>query len=195
MFKGGPEWKDKYFIHEKPFCDELLEKLLQEMGFQEIENKHGNWEFGKDFKFTETTFFGLQRHYALQAKAGNISGAVNPQAKVKSDGKKIKVTPLEEIFAQLEDAFAVPYRYKETSEPRFISAFIIAISGELTENAKEKMWWKLQKAGRLGMVYVWDRRKIEQLIRNHWPKDKHTTSGQDWSLENDLLAYKDSSNA
>ena len=170
-----------------------MEKLLQQMHFKDISNKHGHWEFGKDFTFTEITNFGLHRYYAIQAKAGHISGAVNPQAYTKlPDGKKIKVTPLEEIFAQLDDAFAVlPYRYKETSELRFISTFIIAISGELTENAQEKMYWKLQRAGRLGMVFVWDRKKIEQLIRTHWLNDGKALQPDQWSLTNDLLTFKD----
>lgn len=194
ILDGGPEWKDEYMVHEKPFCDELLEKLLHQMKFYDIENKHGNWEFGKDFTFTERTFFGLHRYYGMQAKAGNISGAINPQPSTKtSQGKRIKVTPLDEILAQLEDAFTIPYRYKETSEPRFISTFIIAISGELTENAKEKLWWKLQKAGRLGMVYVWDRKKIEELIRIYWLESNKVSDKQEWWVANDLLTYKDTS--
>ena len=190
ILKGGPEWSDDFLIHEKPFC-ELLEKLLHEMKFQDVDNKHGYWEFGKDFTFTEVTDFGLHRYYAIQAKAGNISGAVNPQTYTKTDGKKTKVTALEEIFAQLDDAFAVPYRYKETSELRYISTFIIAISGTLTDNAQEKMYWKLQRAGRLGMIYVWDHRKIKQMIRTYWLKERETSEQQQWWIANDLLAFKD----
>lgn len=194
ILNGGPEWKDEYWVHEKPFCDELLEKLLHQMEFDDIENKHGNWEFGKDFTFTERTFFGLHRYYGLQAKAGNISGAINPQPYTRnSQGRRIKVTPIDEILAQLEDAFTVPYRYKETAEPRFISTFIIAISGELTENAKEKLWWKLQKAGRLGMVYIWDRKKIEELIRIYWLGGHKISDQQEWWVANSLLTYKDTS--
>lgn len=194
ILNGGPEWKDEYLVDEDLFCKEILLKLLNQMKFRDIESKHGMWEFGKDFTFSETTVFGIDRHYAIQAKAGNISGAVNPPAHTKTtDGKKVKVTSLEGILVQLDDAFSVPYRYKDTSEQRFISTFVIAITGELTENAKEKMSWKLQRAGRLGMVYLLDRNKIEQLIRTYWLRDGTSPDPQQWWLTNDALTVEEHS--
>ena len=53
--KGGPVWSCKYEEDEDAFCIEVLQPLLQKMGFSSIRYVHGNDEFGKDFVFLDTS--------------------------------------------------------------------------------------------------------------------------------------------
>jgi hypothetical protein len=72
---------------------------------------------------------------------------------------------INEIIGQIEDAFTMPFYLTNSKEPKYISSFIVAISGEFTDNAKEKILYKIQnKIGRLmGSVYFLDREKLMEL--------------------------------
>jgi hypothetical protein len=113
-------------------------------------------EYGKDYTFSELTLFGDLRHYGLQAKAGNMSGGVNSQ--------------IDEIIGQIEDAFNMPYYEIGSKDERYISAFIVAISGRYTDNAKDKIIQKIKK-GLIGSVYFFDRDKILELVEKYWRND------------------------
>jgi hypothetical protein len=105
------------------------------MGFVSVRYLHGVREYGKDFTFSEVSPFSHLRHYGLQAKAGHISGEVN--------------SAIDEIIGQAKDAFAMPYYELGSREPRYISTFVVAISGS---------------------VYFLDRENIIELIDRHWRK-------------------------
>lgn len=152
---SGLAWKDEYAKDEDLFCRELLYPLLRRMGFSFVRYTHGKKEYGKDFTFSENTPFGQHRHYGLQAKAGDVSGAVN--------------APIDELLGQIADAFAMPYYELGSKDPRFISTFIIAISGRFTENAREKIVEKMPK-GVIGSVYFLDRDRITELVERYWKK-------------------------
>jgi hypothetical protein len=123
------------------------------MGFVFVRYTHGKREYGKDFTFSEPTRFGQYRHYGLQAKAGDVSGGVN--------------AVIDELLGQIADAFAMPYYELGSKEPRYISTFVIAISGKFTENAREKIVEKMPK-GVTGSVYFLDREAITELVEQHW---------------------------
>jgi hypothetical protein len=55
---------------------------------------------------------------------GDASGSVNAS--------------IDEILGQIADAFAMPYYELGSKEPRYISTFLIAISGRFRANAKGK---------------------------------------------------------
>ncbi len=150
---GGITWKKEYETNEALFCLEVLLPLLRRMKFNSVRYSHGTKEYGKDFTFSELAPFGDLRHYGLQAKAGNISGSVN--------------SDIDEIIGQIEDAFSMPYFEVGSKDPRFISVFIIAISGRFTENAKDKIVYKMPK-GIIGSVYFLDKEKITELIERYW---------------------------
>jgi len=57
------------------------------------------------------------RHYGLQAKSGDVSGGVN--------------SAIDELIGQADDAFKMPCYEIASTEPRYISNFIVAISGAL----------------------------------------------------------------
>lgn len=156
--KGGPTWDHAYEQNEERFCKEVLEPLLNKMGFASVRYVHGDDEYGRDFIFAEETPFNELRYYGLQAKRGKISGGT------KSD--------IDTILSQLQDAFAMPY----TKEPKarseiYISTMIIAISGEFTRNAIEKIRLKMPPY-LVGSVHFWDKPKIRSLISQYWDKEK-----------------------
>ncbi len=152
---AGIRWKKEYETDEKLFCLEVIMPLLRRMNFQHIRYTHGTREYGKDFTFSEMNSFGYFRYYGLQAKAGNISGGVN--------------SDIDELIGQLDDAFKMPYYELGNTEQRYISTFIIAISGKFTDNAKEKIINKIQK-GLYGSIYFIDRDFILELIEKYWIK-------------------------
>lgn len=150
---SGLGWRDEFTSKEDPFCRELLDPLLRRMGFVFVRYTHGKKEYGKDFTFSELTPFGHHRHYGLQAKAGDVSGGVN--------------AAIDELLGQIADAFAMPYYELGSKEPRYISTFIIAISGKFTENAREKIVEKMSK-GLIGSVYFLDRERLTELVERFW---------------------------
>lgn len=153
IYLGGLSWRKEFETNERLFCDDVIHPLLLRMGFSDVRDRQGKLEFGKDFTFSETTKFGDQRHYGLQAKAGNISGEVNSK--------------IDELLGQIDDAFRMPYYEIGAKTPRYISVFIIAISGRFTENAREKIAHKILP-NLLGSVYFIDRDKIIELIQRYW---------------------------
>lgn len=150
---SGLAWKDEYASKEDTFCREFLHPLLRRMGFIFVRYTHGKREYGKDFTFSEATPFGHHRHYGLQAKAGDISGGVN--------------AAIDELLGQINDAFSMPYYELGSKDPRYISTFIIAISGKFTENAREKIVEKMPK-GLIGSVYFLDRERLTELVERFW---------------------------
>jgi hypothetical protein len=150
---SGMQWKPEYAKDERAFCEEVLAPLLRRMKFMSVHYAQGAREYGKDFTFSELTPFGVLRHYGLQAKAGDVSGEVN--------------SAIDELVGQADDAFKMPYYDIASAEPRFISSFIIAISGRFTSNAKEKIVHKIPR-GLHGSLLFLDREAILELINRYW---------------------------
>lgn len=150
---GGMAWKAAHAENEDLFCREILLPLLRRMGFLFVRYTHGRREYGKDFTFSEQSRFGGLRHYGLQAKAGDVSGGVNSQ--------------IDELVGQIDDAFSMPFYELGSNDRRFISMFVIAISGYFTENAREKIVEKISDS-LLGSVWFLDRTRIDELIERYW---------------------------
>lgn len=153
LILSGAVWRKEYETDEKLFCTDIIFPLLRKMDFIDVRFSHGIREYGKDFTFSESTKFGNLRHFAIQAKAGNLRGNVNAQ--------------IDEIIGQLNDAFTMPYYEVSANESRNISTFIIVISGHFTENAKDKIIQKIPQQFK-GCVYLIDRDKILELIEKYW---------------------------
>jgi hypothetical protein len=153
LLLSGVIWKKEYEKDEKLFCLEILYPLIRKMGYLDVRFTHGIKEFGKDFTFSDVTKFGNLRHYGMQVKAGNMRGNVNAD--------------IDEIMGQLDDAFSMPYYEVSANEERRINTFIIAISGNFTENAKEKIVHKIPNNLK-GSVYLLDREKILELVERYW---------------------------
>jgi len=153
LMLSGMVWRKEYENNESLFCTDLIFPLLRKMDFIDVRYNHGRREFGKDFTFSELSKFGNLRHFAIQVKAGNVSGKVNSE--------------IDEILGQLNDAFSIPYYEVCANETRYISIFIIAISGHFTENSKDKIINKIPSHLK-GCVYFLDRDKIIELIERYW---------------------------
>ena len=150
---GGMCWKAVYASDERAFCEDVLTPLLRRMGFLSVRYTQGVREYGRDFTFSEVTPFGMMRHYGLQAKAGDVAGGVS--------------SAIDQIVAQADDAFKMPYYDIASAEPRHISAFIVAISGRFTSNAKEKIVHKIP-SGLHGSLLFLDRESIQGLVDRYW---------------------------
>lgn len=150
---GGILWKPEYLNNERSFCEEVLAPLLRRMGFLSVRYIQGAREYGRDFTFSELTPFGNLRHYGLQSKAGDVSGGVN--------------SAIDELVGQADDAFKMPYYDIASTEPRYISSFIIAISGRFTSNAKEKIIHKIPR-GIHGSLLFLDQESILELVARYW---------------------------
>jgi hypothetical protein len=74
---------------------------------------------------------------------------------------------IDELLGQIEDASAMPYYELGSKDQRFISTFVIAISGKFTENAREKIVEKMPR-GCFGSVYFLDPERITELVERYW---------------------------
>lgn len=146
-------WLKDYETDEMLFINDIILNLLRKMDFLSVSFNHGRKEFGKDVTFSELDRFGQLKHYGVQVKAGNISGKVRSQ--------------IDEIIAQIEDSFIMPYYEIGSKEPRFISTMLVIISGFFTENAKDKIAEKIPK-GTIGSVYFIDKNKVFELCERYW---------------------------
>ncbi|MBG6233819.1 hypothetical protein IWX76_000374 [Pedobacter sp. CAN_A7] len=145
---SGFRWKTDYQNSEILYSKEVIMPLLLKMGFLNISYSHGNREFGKDFVFSATDKFGNFIHYGMQVKAGDINGKVNGQ--------------IDQLIGQIDDAFKIPFRLK-TEQLQCISYLYIVISGNFTENAIEKILYKIP-AKYNEYVKMLDKESVIQLL-------------------------------
>ena len=145
----GEDVSSEILDDEKKFAIELLLPLFRSMGFVDVKYNHGKREFGKDVTFSEIDKFGVRRNFGVQAKAGDLSGEAGAE--------------IDQIIAQIEDAFTMPYINTTSREKRFISDLIVAISGRFTDNAKDKI---IEKANRRNLYFL-DIDKIQELLTQY----------------------------
>lgn len=151
--KGGLIWDEIYEQkgQELRFQREILEPLLRNMGYELVLPTHGNrGEHGRDFVFYEKTKFGNPIFYALQAKAGNVSGGANRD--------------IDELLIQIDRALLMPLTTPSEKSEIYVSIVIIAISGEYTKDAEAVIRKKIPKYIPEGAIYLWEKHKIQSLI-------------------------------
>jgi len=147
------QWKEIYSKNELMFNEEVLLPLLRKMKLDNIRYTHGTDELGKDFIFSLRTKFNDEIHFAIQAKAGDLSGSAN---------KKI-----EELINQVKIATKNPF-YKIADESQhYIAIVIIAISGKFTNQAEKRLINELPVEYK-GSVKFWDKQKILALVEKYW---------------------------
>ena len=61
----------------------------------------------------------------------------------------------------------MPYYDIASTEPRYISVFIVAVSGRFTANAKEKIVHKIPR-GLHGSILFLDMESILELVDRYW---------------------------
>ncbi|WP_339711621.1 hypothetical protein [uncultured Kriegella sp.] len=148
------KWNLDYEKNEKLFSQDLLQPLFSKMGFDKVIYNHGTKEFGKDFILSRINEFGIEDFYGVQVKAGGVSGKVNSQ--------------IDELIGQCDDTFKIPWKdIKRNEYP--ISKLIIAISGNFSENAKEKIKYKINDVIKSNIIFL-DKDLIISLNRKHLKK-------------------------
>jgi hypothetical protein len=134
---------------EREFTLGVVIPLLRRLGFANVKYNHGKREYGKDVTFARLTEFDEYERWGAQVKQGDVGGGVNSE--------------VDELVAQAEDAFKMPYYDVYTRERARISKMLIVTSGRFTENAVEKIIEKTEShALRNNIVFV-DGEKIELL--------------------------------
>ena len=132
-------WNSEYEKDEMLFCKMFLTPYFNSLRFDRIIFNHGNKEFGKDYVLETTNIFGIKDYYGVQAKAGNLSGSAN--------------TNIDEIVTQIDMAFDIPYKLIDGTEI-YVSKVIIAISGNFTDNAKERIYRKVNRYKFSNLIFI-----------------------------------------
>jgi hypothetical protein len=137
---------------EHRFTLEILLPLFRNMGFIDVKYNHSKREYGKDITFSEIDKFGVRRNHGVQIKKGDLSGEAGSN--------------IDEIISQIDDAFKMPYIDTTSREERYISEFLVAISGRFTNNAEEKIVKKVNQRN----VYFLSIDKIQELLTTYMKK-------------------------
>jgi len=149
-------WKEDYHTDEPKFTKEVMIPLLKKMKYKNVRYNHGTDEYGRDVIFSEINKFNEEIFYGIQVKAGDVSGGANSQ--------------IDTLIAQLDDAFRMPFKLLGDENKRYLSFFIIAISGHYKKNAKAKILEKVPQAYKQH-VFFWDKDSIEALTGTYWKAD------------------------
>lgn len=135
----GIWWNLEFEKDEMLFCKVFLTPYFNSLRFDKVIFNHGNKEFGKDYILETTNIFGNKEYYGVQVKAGNLSGSAS--------------TNIQEIINQINMAFEVPYRLIGGTE-LYVSKVIIAISGDFTDNAKERIYRKVESYKFPNLIFI-----------------------------------------
>lgn len=151
---NGFQWKADYQKNEEFFTQDLLIPLFRKMGYNHVRYNHGQREFGKDILLAETTKLYNTRNISVQVKAGNVSGKAN--------------TLIDTLISQIRDSFDMPVEGLGLAKQFRISEVYVVISGNYSENAREKINAKLPPS-LSASVYFLDKEDIEWLTQKNWP--------------------------
>lgn len=135
----GVWWNSEFEKDEMLFCKTFLTPYFSSLGFDKVIFNHGNKEFGKDYVLETNNIFNDKEYYAVQVKAGNLSGSAS--------------TNIQEIVNQIDMAFEVPYKLINGTEI-YVSKVLIVISGDFTDNAKERIYRKLDRYKFSNVIFV-----------------------------------------
>lgn len=156
MRLGAQLWAPSHADDEKEFTLGTVLPILRKLGFQNVRYNHGRREFGRDVLFARLTEFQDIEFWGAQIKFGNVSGAVD--------------SDVNELIAQVDDAFKMPFYDLYTKQQQRISKVAIVVSGKFTENAIEKICEKIEShAVRNNVVFI-DGEKLSTLAERFWGK-------------------------
>ncbi len=139
------------FSDEASFRTDFVRPLLNKLGFFLVAEYHGRREFGKDFVFSELNRFGGLRHYAAQVKHERTIGL----------GKAV-----DDLFTDVNQAFANPFTLPDYLREVYISSFYIFNSGSITDEAKDDLIQRIRKTPYGENVYFLDGDRLDSL--NKW---------------------------
>jgi hypothetical protein len=150
MRLGAQLWAPAKAESEKEFTLGTVLPILRKLGFQNVRYNHGRREYGRDVLFARMTEFQDVEYWGAQIKLGDISGAAEGD--------------VNELIAQADDAFKMPFYDLYTKQKQRISKLAIVISGKFTENAIEKICEEIEShATRNNVVFI-DGEKLSTLV-------------------------------
>ena len=135
--------------NEKDFTLRVVLPILRKLGFSNVKYNHGKREYGKDIVFSRITEFDEVEHWAAQVKFGDIRGGAN--------------SDIDEVFAQIEDAFKMPYYDLYTKTKVRPSKVCVIVSGKFTENAIEKICEKIESHAMRNNILFIDGERIDTI--------------------------------
>ncbi|MTI47667.1 MAG: hypothetical protein FH761_07480 [Firmicutes bacterium] len=144
----GIWWSSEYEKDEMLFCKTFLTPYFNSLRFDRVIFNHGNKEFGKDYLLESTNKFDHKEYYGVQVKAGKLSGAAS--------------IDIQEIVNQIDMAFEVPYKFNNGTEI-YVSKVIIAISGNFTDNAKERIFRKVDRYKFSNLIFI-SKKELNSII-------------------------------
>ncbi len=150
---GRAVWPRDSAKDEREFTLHRVIPILRKLGFRNVRYSHGKREYGKDIVFTRPTEFDETEHWAAQVKFGDVGGGVN--------------SDVDNIFAQIEDAFKMPFDDIYTKSRQRISKLAIVISGKFTDNAIEKICEKIESHALRNNVIFIDGDKLDTLAEKY----------------------------
>ena len=115
-------------IREKEFREQILIPILRDLGYDDIQDMHGQHEYGIDILFRKTNNFGVIEWNAIVAKRGNIN---------KKGGVELS-QKLRDIFDQTYEAFSMEHLEKNYGDVKITRVFI-ATNGVINYYAKKAL--------------------------------------------------------
>ncbi|MFF1992914.1 hypothetical protein ACFVWC_16880 [Bacillus mycoides] len=147
-------------IHEHKMASEIFVPVLQKMGLRGVKFTGGTTEYGIDIEYYELTQPENNRSYVgIQFKKGNLTYS--------SRGSKGTV---KEVKNQAEEAFDKEIHDLEGRSLGYIGRFIVAVTGEINEQARGFIG-RARLKGNDRRIDYWDGDRLAEYIIDHWMEE------------------------
>lgn len=144
-------------IHEHTMAKDIFVPVLKKMGMKGVKFTGGALEYGIDIEYYELTQPENNRSYVgIQFKKGNLTygsgGAKNTAKEVKN---------------QAEEAFEKEIYDLDGHSLGYIGRFIVAVTGEINENARTYIG-RAREKGKDRRIDYWDGDRLVEYILDYW---------------------------
>ncbi|TYS55416.1 restriction endonuclease [Rossellomorea marisflavi] len=144
-------------IHEHKMANDIFVPVLKKMSLKGVKFTGGTTEYGIDIEYYELTQPDNNRSYVgVQFKKGNLTYS--------SRGTKGTV---KEVKNQAEEAFDKEIHDLEGRSLGYIGRFIVAVTGEINEQARTYIGRARQKGNDRRIDY-WDGERLAEYIIDYW---------------------------
>lgn len=135
---------------ERLFTREVVMPALEAHGMLDVRYVHGTDEHGRDILYRYQHPLGFEVLGAVQCKAGDVTGRA---------GQKV-----DEIIAQIQDAFAFPVYDLNTKSERPVCEVIVAVSGDFRGTAVQRIRHRLPSPV-ASRVWFWSAKDFRDMRR------------------------------
>lgn len=143
-----------YYGRERNLTKEVVIPLMDKMGFEKIDDRHGVKEKGLDLIVCMTNLFGVREYYGIQVKAVNI----HLTASKRDGGNAI------EVLRQIITAFKRKHIDIREGTKYRVDHVIIITCGKITAEAKEHIYEEMKKRRKIMFI---DNIHLAKLIKEH----------------------------